>query len=382
MKDSDSICTNISDLNHYLDSHSELAIKDDILIYQFNDDISEKYKIEIETNKVAKSKERYYQIKLQSLDDSNRLESLFKILKSHLRRIQPKDSSISTIQNDAYRNNSIEAYPIIFETENSMRRVISKFMLFNLGSSWSKSAVAIEISNYIKKRKEDLEYGTDDIYGTDFKHLSEILFGKYRFKEISQLDNQLSKDKSEWTEINLEDYKLISNWERYFSEIIEYNPKKLEEQWQTLYEIRNKVAHNRGISSFELSKLKKTTTEINKVLKQASAKVDDLELSTKEAVVLGNQIEEIIAMYHLNENTKNPFHNEFKGFSMEWAKDNSAEWTAHLIGRNLAKRSYLKHNGDLDAFKKELQESERDFNRHIFSIAIEYFKKEEKRIIE
>ena len=43
----------------------------------------------------------------------------------------------------------------------------------------------------------------------------------------------------------------MSNWERYFSTIISYDSNKLIKDWEKLYDVRNKIAHNRTLGKKE-----------------------------------------------------------------------------------------------------------------------------------
>jgi len=339
LKKEDQQCTNIEELQNYIASDSKLKISDQKIEFTDKEQTKHAYKLLIETGDIENSNERYFKVNLDS--ESNSLETtegLIRRLKGTLSKIQNDSINISILQNDVLKQNAIEAYPIIFDLENLMRKVISKFMLLNIGSKWINSSINSEIEKYILKRKIDLDFGADDIHGTDFIHLSGILFNKYREKNLTDLDKELDKDKSKWPDINLELYKSKSNWERHFSYLIDSDPDKLKSDWEDLYKIRNKVAHCRGLTSYELKKLKTKSTEIIQVLNKANVKVEEFKLSNAESVRLGTQVEDLISKWYSLDDEKNPFKSDFRGFDPEWLQDNTAEWTAHLIAKQLAKK--------------------------------------------
>ncbi len=65
-----------------------------------------------------------------------------------------------------------------------------------------------------------------------------------------------------------------SNWERYFEGQVLYGAEKLKDEWQELYEIRNKIAHNRGIEKHEYDRLSNLSFQLNKILSNAITKLE------------------------------------------------------------------------------------------------------------
>ena len=84
------------------------------------------------------------------------------------------------------------------------------------------------------------------LHQLDFIHLGNFLFKAYETKNVLDLYKLFdSAAKSE--DLNLEDlreYKAKSNWERYFSKVVDCTDDYLKNRWDELYLLRCDVAHN------------------------------------------------------------------------------------------------------------------------------------------
>ena len=76
----------------------------------------------------------------------SRLTRLFKKISS-----ESNLGSTQIIWDDISKYYSIQAYPLIHEIENLMRKLITKFMIHNVGLSWTKDSVPKEFSEALKK---------------------------------------------------------------------------------------------------------------------------------------------------------------------------------------------------------------------------------------
>ncbi|MFG3826309.1 hypothetical protein ACGI6H_34825, partial [Escherichia coli] len=63
--------------------------------------------------------------------------------------------STQIIWDDISKYYSIQAYPLIHEIENLMRKLITKFMIHNVGLSWTKDSVPKEFSEALKKSEKN-----------------------------------------------------------------------------------------------------------------------------------------------------------------------------------------------------------------------------------
>jgi hypothetical protein len=151
-----------------------------------------------------------------------------------------------------------KSYPIIHEVENLTRELIYKTMTFLAKKDWEKKEVPDNVQSQIKEDRRNL-----GIYGTDFSHLSKLLFDRTENSNINQIVSKLERlsecNKNDLNELKSKIPK--SNWQKYFSKInIEENIKNIKEElykdetftdsevikqlFKDLNDIRNKVAHN------------------------------------------------------------------------------------------------------------------------------------------
>ncbi len=149
-------------------------------------------------------------------------------------------------------------------------------MLITVGINWSKDAIHPELFKKIENF-DDTEPYIYDLCKLDFIHLKQVLFEKKRDISLEELDRLLSRTAfSDEDKERIQKYIPRSNWEKYFSALIEDRESSLEKKWELLYKLRNKVAHNRHVKKEELEKIKGLTTQIKEILAKASAKVGDI----------------------------------------------------------------------------------------------------------
>ena len=237
---------------------------------------------DVKVENVPSKKERIFNVKLCSKEDlaNKELNALARKIKKISLKINPDKTRIHTIQNDIGTYYAIQAYPIIHKVENSLRGLISKFMILKIGTDWFKSSVNDEIINSSEKTKSNAL--TDYLYDLDFIDLSDVLFKPYRRISIQEFDNIIAKAK------NIEDIdfqtiqELIpkSNWERHFSEIVKTDEATLRDNWSKLYDIRNMIAHNRYIDQGDFEKLNSLVKVVQPILEKAYDNIDKVKLTS------------------------------------------------------------------------------------------------------
>ena len=238
----------------------------------------------VETDKVKSKQERYFLLTLECQDEAllDEFNELCDRIRAIGERLSPGRTAINTIWDDVGRIYAEKSYPLINEVENLLRRLIAKFMLITVGVNWSKDTIHPELFKKIEKF-EDPEPYINDLYKLDFIHLKQVLFEKKRDISLDELDRLLSR-----TEFSAEDREKIqkyiprSNWEKYFSALIEDRESSLEKKWELLYKLRNKVAHNRHVKKEEFERIKGLTLQIKEVLAKASAKVGEIDLNEED----------------------------------------------------------------------------------------------------
>ncbi|MFN9280278.1 MAG: hypothetical protein ACK6DW_11135 [Betaproteobacteria bacterium] len=238
----------------------------------------------VETDKVKSKQERYFLLTLECQDEAllDEFNELCDRIRSIGERLSPGRTAINTIWDDVGRVYAEKSYPLINEVENLLRRLIAKFMLITVGVNWSRDAIHPELFKKIENF-DDPEPYINDLYKLDFIHLKQVLFEKKRDISLDELDRILSG-----TAFSVEDKEKIlkyiprSNWEKYFSTLIEDRDSSLEKKWELLYKLRNKVAHNRHVKKEEYEKIKGLTSQIKEILAKASAKVGEIDLNEED----------------------------------------------------------------------------------------------------
>ncbi|OMC76795.1 hypothetical protein BK125_17225 [Paenibacillus odorifer] len=292
-KQEGSFCDSTTTFMKLLEVDSSISINDDTITYQ-NKTTSTSATFKLKTGEISEKKERYFHLEVASIstEDLDGFSNFNTKIKEILLRISPNDTKVNTLWNDIGREYAIKAYPLINETENLMRKLISQFMLINVGMDWSEQEIHEEIKDKIQ-RYEKQELYVDDLYKTDFIHLSDVLFKKYRTIGVDQIHRLVSEaKKSEDLDINtLKKFIPQSNWEKHFNSRIKYDEKQLRDKWNLLYTLRNNVAHNRFITKEDFYKINGLVKELNKVITSSIKELEDIKLEKqeKEEVILSYQ---------------------------------------------------------------------------------------------
>jgi len=202
-------------------------------------------------------------------------------------------SRLDKLRDDLSSEFSSNGYKYIHEVENKMRKLITIFMTSKVGLGWVSSNTPQDVIDSIKNK--DFENNTKNINTflseTDFKQLSVFLFQKYSTLKTSDVHRILSKKEETIKISELTEFIPKSNWQRYFYQDFKsdnYIPiprnrddaqEKIEDSWNRLSDLRNKVAHNRFISFEEMRMIKSKSEEINKVIDDALNKLDSVEVT-------------------------------------------------------------------------------------------------------
>ncbi|EOZ9293759.1 hypothetical protein ACQYD5_002966 [Serratia marcescens] len=252
-------------------------------------------KFRVETGTIPSNTERYFLVVLENTNESlvDEFSEVGNKIKEICKRINPESTLINVLWDDVGKYYAYKAYPLINDVENLMRKLISKFMLINVGMEWSKDNIHPELAKKIERFDEE-DVHLNDLYKLDFINLSDVLFQKKRDLSLDELDRVLSKTKF----LDGDKNKILkflprSNWEKYFSSLLGVNAQSLEAKWGILYKLRNKVAHNRFLTRGDFEKIKGVTNEVNQILKGAIDKLGEIDLDEEDR-------ELIIHGYHSN----------------------------------------------------------------------------------
>lgn len=299
-------------------------------------------KFDVETKNIPSNKERYFIIALENKNDEL-VDEFFEVgekIKELSGRINPNSTIVNILWDDIGRHYAHKSYPLINDVENVMRKLISKFMLINVGMDWSKEAIHPDLVSKIERFEEN-DVHLNDLYKLDFIHLSDVLFKKKRDINLDELDRVLAK--KEFTEDDKN--KILkflpkSNWEKYFSELLGEKSQNLEKKWEILYKLRNKVAHNRFLTREDFEKIKGITSQVKETLIIAINKLGEINLDEEDRnlIIDSYQSGHIASLAYKSEKLIIDYYNK-NGFQIETPAPGRDSFTTDFIINDNNKRT-------------------------------------------
>lgn len=275
-------CNSINSLNNFLKSSEEITVSDNFIEYD-----SLKIEYEVQMGDIATENQRYFHIKLTS-NNKSEIEKFERFLKN-IRTLLFKASSqqVQVLWDDLSYYYTNQAYPLIHEIENILRKLITKFMLTNVGLSWFKEASPQEVIDSIRNKSSKNSH--NHIYEADFIQLSNFLFKEYTSISAKNLAEKI-KTVSRLEDLSLDELKSFvpkSNWERYFSALVDCESEYLSKRWENLYQRRNQVAHNKSMSKQEFNEVVQLIDDVKPKLQEAIGKLDQITLpeEDKESII-------------------------------------------------------------------------------------------------
>lgn len=220
----------------------------------------------------------YYHITFEIITEAITEEMIgkYEILLRDIRIILMKiTSEIEILWDDLSFYYSQNAYPLIYEIENLMRKLLTKFMLINIGTKWEKENIPSKISKS-KNSDKEINLGNGLLYQLDFIELSNFLFDEYALnKNINDLPKRVKKNEDIPFSL-LDDFLYKSNWERYFKGIVQVENEHLRKQWDELYKLRCKIAHNNMFTKENYNRVNSIITELKPSFETAIAQLDKI----------------------------------------------------------------------------------------------------------
>ncbi|MCK5017470.1 MAG: hypothetical protein KAS32_10420 [Candidatus Peribacteraceae bacterium] len=265
-------CNSVDTFNKLLQVNSDIEIKKNTLTFQNN------YKIDykVKTGQLKDKNQRFFHVALVLYDDDPDILKLTELTRTIKKVIHESGGQPETLWDDISFYYAKESYPLIYEIENLMRKLITNFMLTNIGKRWVDESVPIEVKSALEmtKRKDYINV----LHKIDFIHLADFLFKPYQINSSAVLFKKLEAAKS-LEGIDLTELKSFiprSNWERYFSKIVECEDSYLKKRWASLYDSRCKVAHNAFIDKGDYKSIIKITRELKEILNRAINSLDKI----------------------------------------------------------------------------------------------------------
>lgn len=272
----ENFCKSIPSFNNLLQSYDNIKITPGKI--KFDGAV---FAYDVQYGEIVEGTQRYFHVRL-GCEDPKSLQ-VFKSLLRSIRALLTKASEKppEVLWDDTSSELSTLAYPIIHELENMMRKLITKFMLITIGLAWTKDAVPKEVSESIKGKRE---LGQNYLYEADFIQLSNFLFKEYSTANSRKLVEKLSAAQK-IDELSLAELKELvpsSNWERYFSPIVDCKSDYLQPRWERLYLLRCIVAHNNFMSTGDYEELCRLSKEVKDKLAQALEGLDKVQVSSEQ----------------------------------------------------------------------------------------------------
>lgn len=339
MKNDDSFCNSKKAFIDFLKVDSLISITGQKLTFKRTQKSKPliTVKFRVETDNIPSNKERYFLIVLENTKEElvGEFSEVGNKIKEICKRINPESTVINVLWDDIGRHYAYLAYPLINDVENVMRKLISKFMLINVGMDWSKETMHPDLAKKIEKF-EDEDTHLNDLYKLDFINLSHVLFQKKRDITLDELDRVLAKTSFEDTDkAKILKYVPRSNWEKYFSTLLGENSQSLEKKWELLYKLRNKVAHNRFLTKEDFERVKGLTSQVKEILKVAINKLGEIDLDEedRELIIHSYQSESPHAQAYLAEKAVAEYYMK-SGFEVIAPEFRSSRYMTDFIVRN------------------------------------------------
>ncbi|MBE0370994.1 hypothetical protein [Pseudoalteromonas aurantia] len=145
MKNDDSFCNSKKAFIDFLKVDSLISITGQKLTFKRTQKSKPliTVKFRVETDNIPSNKERYFLIVLENTKEDlvGEFSEVGNKIKEICKRINPESTVINVLWDDIGRHYAYLAYPLINDVENVMRKLISKFMLINVGMDWSKKTM-------------------------------------------------------------------------------------------------------------------------------------------------------------------------------------------------------------------------------------------------
>ncbi|MGX9416161.1 hypothetical protein ACWU4D_02295 [Vibrio sp. WJH972] len=272
-----------------------ICISDDLSLISFNGS-DYKYKLVSEGDKFEAHKTEMFDLVIESKKNEQDIDNLSKLLREVRTIVSNQKGTITPVFDGISAYYAEKAYPVVHNIENLMRKLYTKFTLVQLGPKWIDS-----IPKDVGGIKTAPQNGHNPLYDFDFITISDLLFTDYPSKQI---DSEVLKDikQGKLSPDEIETYIPTSNWERYFTELVDCESKYLEKRWKQLYDLRNKIAHNKLFTKSDLDNVKKVSEEVKSKLLPALDKISSISIpevalpvSKETEVVEGELCDKVVA---------------------------------------------------------------------------------------
>jgi Apea-like HEPN len=272
------LCDKTEEFNKLLQTDPNIVIGQGHIKYK---DILE-FPYEIKTGNVEGKEQRFFQVKVIFKGEETNIDEYSEVLKSLRGTVHRAGGQPETLRDDVSSYFANKSYPLVHKVENLMRKLITYFMLTNVGKEWVVEASPISVKEAIDKSKRK-QY-VDVLHQIDFIHLGDFLFKPYQTRNVSELYETLENAQS-IADLNLselKDFRAKSNWERYFSKVVACDDKYLDKRWTQLYELRCMIAHNAIVTKSDYERIVQLVNDISEHLQTAIDNLDKVHVPIED----------------------------------------------------------------------------------------------------
>jgi hypothetical protein len=282
----DCICASVDKFKSLLTTHSSISFNSKSLI-KFNE---KEFQYQLALGTLTDGS-IYYDLTLENNEEQSSQE--YSELLREIRKICAKISNRNIIVlHDGVGEKYCElGYPLIYKTENLMRKLISKFMAISIGYDWTDLSIPKEVMDSVRTevgKKEKSNF----LHEVDFIQLSTFLFKTYTKADSTRfIDSIKEKADSESIKISeLKQYVPFTNWEKYFSKSVNCDSEYLKSKWEKLYDIRCKIAHCKGLSKQDYNDLVSISNDVCGKIQTALDSVGDIHIEADEREELAENL--------------------------------------------------------------------------------------------
>lgn len=275
-KTEDHVCNSVRSFMNLIGTDDLIEVKSSSVI-KYN---SDEFEYRVGSGEIIDKTQKFYQLEISCAVDQN-AENLNELVRRIRKLVIKFGGEINVLWDDFGLANAAKAYPEICRVENLLRKLISKFMLTNIGTVWENKTIPSEVKKAVDTNKRSRD---SLLHKVDFIHLADFLFKPYQTKPQSELVDKISKSQ-DISDLNLEDLKSFlpeSNWKRYFNKVVGCDDGFLSKRLQQLYELRCLVAHSNYLTRKDLDDVFLLVNEIEEQLSTALDKIDNIVVPAEE----------------------------------------------------------------------------------------------------
>ncbi len=271
------LCKSPESFKSLIKSNDRISIKGNKITFE-----GDTFPIKIHHGDIQEDKLKYFHLIISAEEENIKiLGDLCKEIRKILGKIC-EGNRIQTLWDGIGFSLCKAAYPVIYEVENLLRKLITKFMLCNVGLSWHKESLPSEVRDSIKSKS-----GRDSatcLYEADFIQLANFLFKPYSDQDMGLLFQQASElgASDSISKEDLDRFIPRSNWDRFFSDVVSCEKGFIEKRWDRLYQLRCMVAHNKQFTFRDYDEVIELSGELKPKFEEALDNLENVEVPPEE----------------------------------------------------------------------------------------------------